>query len=246
MVTVELTPANLDEQGTVTVKEMQLVVHETPDEVANAAATEIATEISATEGAFTFGLAGGSTPEATYRALRARPGQWPDVHAWLSDERWVDPSHERSNGRMASESFLDHVEATLHRPEWDGSIEASESAERYEATIRSLHRERRPDLILLGVGADGHTASLFPGTRALSETSRWIVANDVPELGETRITATFPLIWAARRVLVLVTGAHKAQAVKASLEGASPAGRLGGGEAEVEWHVDRAAASLVS
>ena len=98
----------------------------------------------------------------------------------------------------------------------------------------------------LGVGDDGHTASLFPNTTALDEWSRWIVANWVPQQSEFRITATFPLIWSSRVVLVQAHGESKAAAVRDSFAGLTPAGRLGEGDALVEWHVDRAAADLIS
>jgi 6-phosphogluconolactonase len=146
---------------------------------------------------------------------------------------------------MAAEALLDHVDAVFHRPRWSELLEPEDSAVHYEATLRSIHGSRPPDLILLGVGEDGHTASLFPGTEALSETNRWFVANHVPSLGEERLTSTYELLWRARLLLVLAVGSTKAPAVKASFEMTTPAGRLDEGEAEVEWHLDRDAASLL-
>lgn len=225
---------------------MQLVVHETPQEVADAAATRIAELILGRSGTFTFGLAGGNTPRATYRALRDRVRDWADVEAWLSDERWVPHDHDRCNGFLVANTLLDHVDAKFHRPHWSEQGEPADSAADYEATIRSIHQGGRPDVVLLGLGEDGHTASLFPGTAALSETRRWIVANEVPQLGETRLTATYPLLWKAKVLLVLVVGENKSSALQQTMDGATPAGRLVEGDAEVEWHVDKAAASLVS
>lgn len=222
------------------------MVHRSPDEATEAAADRISAEIAAAPGRFSLGLAGGSTPGATYRSLRHRPVGWARVDAWLSDERWVAPDHERCNGRMAAEALLDHVDARFLRPDWSADLDAVESAARYEAAVRSIHPGSPPDLVLLGLGEDGHTASLFPGTAALEEERRWIVANEVPALGETRITATFPLLWSARLLLVLATGEHKARALAESFEGKTPAGRLGEGDATVEWHVDTEAAALVS
>jgi 6-phosphogluconolactonase len=224
---------------------VDLVVYETADETAVGVANRIAELMADSGDGFTLGLAGGSTPRAAYEALRGRATGWDRVDAWLSDERWVPPDHERSNGRMAAEALMDHVAARFHRPRWSELMEPEDSAAHYEATIRSLH-EGRPDLVLLGVGADGHTASLFPGSAALSETQRWIVANEIPETGERRLTATYPLLWLARRLLVISTGETKAEATRDSFAGTTPAGRIAEGEAEVEWHVDRAAASLVS
>ena len=100
-------------------------------------------------------------------------------------------------------------------------------------------------MVLLGVGEDGHTASLFPGTEALNATGRWFVSNHVPSLDEDRLTATYELLSRARLLMVLAVGQTKAAAVKASFEGITPAGRLDEGEGEVEWHLDRDAASLL-
>ncbi len=125
-------------------------------------------------------------------------------------------------------------------------MEPDDSAALYESAIRAVLHEGRPDLIFLGLGDDGHTASLFPGTAALDEKSRWIVANDVPKERETRITATYPMLWNARLLMVLVVGENKARALEDSLAGNTPAGKIGEGDAKVEWHVDTAAASLLS
>lgn len=225
---------------------MRTLVHDSPESTATASANRIAEIMEATEGRFTLGLAGGSTPEATYRALRGRGLEWVRVDAWLSDERWVPPDHERSNGRMAAETLLDHVDASFHRPRWSEFLEPRDAAAHYEAKLRSIHQGHRPDLVLLGLGEDGHTASLFPGTKALDEKSRWFVSNRVPQVDELRLTATFPLLWEARVLMVLVVGEHKAGAVAESMAGSTPASRLAEGKAEVEWHLDAAAASLLS
>ncbi|MGH8913034.1 MAG: 6-phosphogluconolactonase [Acidimicrobiia bacterium] len=225
---------------------MELVVHESPGAVAEAAAARVADLISGSTNRFSLGLAGGSTPEATYLALRAREPGWSGVDAWLSDERWVPPDDERCNGRMASVALLDHVDAVFYRPPWSEHLAPEDSAARYEAQLRSIHGDGPADLVMLGMGDDGHTASLFPGTAALEERSRWYVANHVPQMGEDRLTATFPFLWSARLLMILVVGEKKAEALKASFDGETPAGRLGDGDAEVEWHVDRDAASLLA
>ena len=231
----------------VSVLDMKVVVHNSADDVASAAARHIA-DLLTNRGndRFTLGLAGGSTPAATYRALRDETIRWATVDAWLSDERWEAPSHERSNGNMAATALLDHVNAEFHRPLWSKHLGVSEAAMRYDTVVRSLHSTGRPDLVLLGIGDDGHTASLFPGTAALEEDKRWIVANHVPQQDEVRITATYPLLWAAHTLMFLVVGAGKAEALRDSLDGITPAGRTGLGEAEVIWHVDRAAAAHLS
>lgn len=226
---------------------MELVVHDSAEETAVGAAARIAELLAETDEGFSLGLAGGSTPAATYEALRGRGARWHEVDAWLSDERWVPPDHERSNGRMAAETLMDHVGARFHRPRWSKHIEASDSAVHYEADLRSIHDDASPDLILLGMGEDAHTASLFPGSEALHETSRWFVSNVIPETGEERLTATYPLLWSARRLMVITTGESKAPALRDTFEGVStPIGRIAEGDAEVEWHVDRSAVSLLS
>lgn len=225
---------------------MELKVHPDPEALAEAVAARVAGLIAGAAEGFTLGLAGGSTPEASYKAMRGRATGWAKVDAWLSDERWVPHDHERSNGRMAAAALLDHVEARFHRPRWSQYMSPSDSAAHYEARIRSIHGQRRPNLIMLGVGEDGHTASLFPGTDALKEDRRWYVANYVPHLGEERLTATYPLLWRAELLLVVVAGIGKATAVRAGFEDGNPAGRLGDGDAVVEWHVDEDAASLLT
>jgi 6-phosphogluconolactonase len=224
---------------------VELVVHENAEKTALGAARRIAELVAGTNGRFTLGLAGGSTPRATYEALGDLNVRWDHVDAWLSDERWVPPDDERSNGRMAAEALMDGIPARFLRPRWSEMMEPADSAAHYEATLRSIH-EDRPDLILLGMGADGHTASLFPGSAALEETVRWFVANEIPASGEKRLTATYPLLWSARHLMMITTGEAKAEAVRDSFAGKTPAGRIGEGDAEVEWHLDRAAASLVS
>lgn len=224
---------------------MEKIVHHSSDDLAGTVAGEIA-DLIATESRLTLGLAGGGSPEATYRKLREMDVDWPKVDVWLSDERWVPWDHERCNGKMASETLLDHVGANFHRPPWGELIEADDSAAHYEAALRSIHPDGSPDLVLLGLGEDGHTASLFPGTEALDETRRWFTANYVPQLDEVRLTATYPLLWRARRVFFLVTGSGKAEAVRDSFAGKTPAGRIGEGDAEVIWHLDAEAASLLS
>jgi 6-phosphogluconolactonase len=190
-------------------------------------------------------LAGGTTPEATYRSLSRIDVGWEKVRAWLSDERWVPHDHERSNGRMVAETLSDRVDDRFERPMWSETLTPEDSASYYEAALRSMHGDGPPDVVLLGMGADGHTASLFPGTAALLERRRWFLANEVPQLGESRLTATYPLLWGARLLMVLVVGTDKTSALRDSFEGKTPAGRLGDGDAVVEWYVDQDAASLL-
>lgn len=224
---------------------MEVVIHEDPQAVAEATAAAVVEAIDAKDGRFSLGLAGGSSPEQTYRVLRSQHCDWSKVTGWLGDERWVPHDSDRSNGRMAAEALFDHVEAALVRPEYDASISPEESATRYGRFLRELHDAQRPDLILLGLGSDGHTASLFPGSTALVEDHHWYVANRIPETGEERLTATYPLLDLAERVIFVVVGESKAEAVRQSHKGVTPAGRLADSEGQVVWHLDRAAASLL-
>ncbi len=230
--------------GTVA-KSMQLLIHDDPASVAKAVTNRITTSITSTERRVTIGLAGGSTPAAAYEMLRPQPG-WENVDAWMSDERWVPLDDVRCNGAQAATLLMDHVPARFFRPTFGDDLTPDESASRYEDTLAEIFAGRPPDLILLGMGDDGHTASLFPGTGALDERERLYVANHVPQLGEDRLTATYPLLWSAKLIVVMATGASKAPALASCLEGDNPAGRLSEGDAVVEWHVDREAASRVA
>ena len=163
-----------------------------------------------------IGLAGGSTPASTYQRLAHDRAGWEGVELWLSDERWVPPHHLDSNGRMVEEIL--GPTARIHRPRYSEFLTAADSAAHYEALLRRLHAATPPDLILLGMGTDGHTASLFPDTHALEVTGRHYVANWVEALDTWRLTATFDLIASARHVLVLVAGASKAEPLARAIE----------------------------
>ncbi|MFO7292211.1 MAG: 6-phosphogluconolactonase [Acidimicrobiia bacterium] len=231
---------------------MQVIVHSDPESLAEAAADFIAGAVDSAPDRFSLGLAGGSTPLATYRVLRGRDLDWHKVDAWMSDERWVPLDHPECNGHQAATALMDHVGARFFRPRWAPWLTPADSAAHFEATLRSLHPDGRADLILLGMGDDGHTASLFPGTAALdAPESRWYVDNYVPKLDAHRLTATYRFLRAAHRILFLVTGEAKAPALRQVLEPADgeevlPARGVLGGDAEVIWMVDEAAASQLS
>ena len=167
-------------------------------------------------------------------------------------DQFISPHHEDSNLKMASEVLLDHVPvANVHRIK--GELSPEEAAEAYEEELRTFFQTEdvpRFDLILLGLGADGHTASLFPETPALEIHDRWVVANPVPRLNTTRITLTVPVINAARAVIFLVAGEDKAEALKETLEGdADPRvypAKLVQPPGGPKWMVDQSAASLLS
>lgn len=226
---------------------MRVEVQPDAGALAAAGAEHIAEVIRATTGRkASIGLAGGSTPRVVYERMRARPVDWDEVCLWLSDERWVPHDHEDSNGRMAAEALGPTAAERLTRPRWSEHLEPADSAAFYEAEIRRLIPDGRPDLTLLGMGADGHTASLFPGTDALDETARWFVANFVPSLDTWRLTATRSLINASRMVMVLVSGASKSTMLAEVLErpdAGHPIQLLADAEGDVLFLVDEAAAS---
>lgn len=225
---------------------MELVVHKSGNEVAAAAASLIASEVEAAPGRYSLGLSGGSTPEQTYRALRDLDPDWSHVDAWLSDERWVRPASDRCNGTQADRLLIGATSAAFHRPRWSPDLDPEDSAAEYGRLLRNLHSDKPgPDLVMLGLGADGHTASLFPGSAALDESHHWFVANRIPESGEIRLTVTYPFLATASTILFLVVGSAKAEALEASLAGQTPAGRVGTERGRVLWYVDEEAASLV-
>ncbi len=174
-------------------------------------------------GRFTIALAGGSTPATLYRALAlplfARDIDWSRWHVFWGDERCVPPDHPDSNYGMARRALLDRVPippSQVHR--MHGEAPPDQAAAHYERTLHDvLGPGGRLDLVLLGMGDDGHTASLFPNTVALDERDRLVVANWVPHLNDYRLTLTLPAINAARTVAVFVTGASKAKAVRRAL-----------------------------
>ncbi|MCX2727581.1 6-phosphogluconolactonase [Thermomicrobium sp. 4228-Ro] len=223
--------------------------------------TTILAAAIAQNGRASVALAGGRTPRLLYRLLADPPYRdrvpWQAVDWFWGDERLVPPDHPDSNYRLAAETLLNRLPIDpdrIHRIPTELGAEAAAVA--YERTLRSLfgtHERDIPqlDLVLLGMGADAHVASLFPGTKALHETEHLVVANEVPALGTVRITFTPPLIRAARHVIVLVTGSEKAAAVRAALEETDdpdrvPAHILRGAHGTVVWILDRAAAHDLS
>jgi len=211
-------------------------------------------------GCFTVALAGGSTPRSSYALLAEdeRNGiaglAWDQVEVFFGDERMVPADHPDSNYRMAREALLSQTPIRperIHRVQTE--LEATGAAAQYEAEIRSVFRlapEGAPrfDLILLGMGPDGHTASLFPGSAALEETKRLVCSNWVEKLKSHRITFTFPLLNAAALDLFAVAGTDKARMVRDVLRGDSagtiyPAQRVKPTSGRLVWMLDEAAAS---
>ncbi len=239
----------------------ELHVRATTEEAAQAKAqfvADLAKECLAAQGQFTIALSGGSTPRRLYQVLAAPPYasemDWECWYVFWSDERCVPPDHEDSNYRMAREELLDHVaipDANVHRMR--GEVDPLEAAQAYEAVVREVFQSPAPsfDLILLGIGDDGHTASLFPGTEALGEQDRLVVDNWAPDLQVHRITFTLPLINAAKVVAFLDTDETKAGVLRQVLEPAPgeempPAGLVLPSPGVVHWFLTKQAAKLLS
>lgn len=179
-------------------------------------------------------LAGGSTPRGLYRLLTGDPYRtqipWAHLRVFWGDERTVPPDHQESNFRMAKESLLSHVPIPSNQVfRIEGEVLAGDAAARYETVLReqfNLSSREIPqfDLILLGMGPDGHTASLFPGTSAVTESQKLVSAPWVEKLQTHRVTLTPPVLNAAKHVVFLVSGVDKATALQVVLEGpADPA-----------------------
>lgn len=225
---------------------MPTITYEDPDQLARDGATYLAERISAAPGPrVSVGLAGGSTPAAVYRQLRQHDLDWGRVDFWLSDERWVPWNHSESNGNMAYANLIAAVSARFLRPRWAPWLEPDESAAHYDAELRSLHpRDHAPDLVLLGMGDDGHTASLFPDTKALQVQGRWFVGNEVRSLKTWRLTATIPFLHRANQLVFLISGASKAEMVARVANGDDlPTTRVANGPAPTTFLIDRAAAA---
>lgn len=236
----------------------------TPQDLFQAAAEEViraAKESIATRGRFTIALSGGSTPKSMYTLIAANASAalpWERMFFFFGDERHVPPDSPESNFRMANESLLSKVPvpaANIFRIPTENP-DAAGAAETYEETLRNFFAVKpgefpRFDLILLGLGPDGHTASLFPETPALQEKSRLVVANWVEKLKAYRLTLTLPVINAAGCVAFLVSGTDKAVVLREVLEGKEPGERYPSklvkpNEGKLIWFVDRAAASELS
>ena len=213
--------------------------------------------VVADRGVFHWALAGGRTPAALYRILATKPYAslpWGKTHIWFGDERAVLPDHPDSNFRMARETLLDQVLLPAHRihPMPSDLSHLRQGAWTYSQQMKALlpHRDGVPclDLILLGMGPDGHVASLFPGSCALHQTHQSAVANYAPGPGTWRITLTRPVIDHARQALLLVAGADKASVVAQALAPNSPSllpvQRLAP-RGRMLWYLDAAAASLL-
>jgi 6-phosphogluconolactonase len=236
------------------------------DALSHAAAAdlaEIARAAVAERGACHVALSGGSTPRRLFELLVQRGSgalPWRQLALWWGDERTVPPDHPDSNYRMAREALIDPAAAfglgaaQVHRIAAELAVPAAAAADYERALIAALGAPPRFDVVLLGMGPDGHTASLFPDSPALGDTAHWVVANPVTSPlvhgTTTRITLTAPAINAARRVRFLVAGADKAAALAHVLAGPRdptryPSQRVAPESGDLVWFVDRAAAAAL-
>jgi 6-phosphogluconolactonase len=210
----------------------QFTVLDTPEDVAEAGAKAIAVALQ--NGARTLVLAGGTTPERCYELLAEMEVDWGKVTILFGDERCVPPDHPDSNYRIAREKLLDKVSpATVHR--MPAELGPDEGAKEYAKTIAKLVPL---DLVILGVGEDGHTASLFPNHPILKATGLVAGIKNSPKPPSERVTLTLEAIQAAKQVIVLATGKGKADAVALAKRGEVPSGMIAG----AQWLIDRAAA----
>ncbi|HEV2730412.1 MAG TPA: 6-phosphogluconolactonase [Terriglobales bacterium] len=238
--------------------EPEIRILHTPQDLFQAAASEFTALTAAAigdQGKFTVALSGGSTPKFLYSVLAKAALPWERIFFFWGDERHVPPDHPESNYRMANEALLSKIPVPpenilrIH-----GEKDAEVAARDYEETIKSFFQLRsgefpRFDLILLGLGPDGHTASLFPGTAALGETKRLVVANWVERLKTHRITFTYPVLNHAACVMFLVSGGDKAEMVRTVLEDRNanlPSQKVQPVNGKLLWLLDRAAAGKLS
>ncbi|MFW6341493.1 MAG: 6-phosphogluconolactonase [Halothiobacillaceae bacterium] len=232
---------------------MDLHVSPTPDDTARSCASHLVEHLAqavASRDIARIALAGGRTPRMLYRVLveaHRDALDWSRVEFYFGDERIVPPDHPESNFRMAQESLFSGLGLPNHQLFPMISSERNDpqlEADRYESVLRRWASQRVPqlDVALLGMGSDGHFASLFPETPALDEVDRLVVVNPVEKLHGSRLTMTFPMFLAARSVVFLVAGQDKAPALQGVLAGdeALPSGRLMN-ERDADWFVDEAA-----
>lgn len=229
-----------------------------PTNLFDAAAEEFIRQAMAKNGKFSVALSGGSTPKSLYSLLaiqKRSPVPWEKICFFFGDERHVPPDHPDSNYRMANETMFSRVPV---RPENIFRIHSEEAAQKaaldYEATLKSFFSLKpgefpRFDLIFLGVGPDGHTASLFPGTTALNENQRLVVSNWVEKFKTFRITLTFPVLNHAACVVFLASGKDKTSVIHEALENEKadlPCQKVHPINGKLVWMLDKDAASGLS
>jgi 6-phosphogluconolactonase len=235
-------------------------VYPDPESLSRAAAALLVDQANravAARGRFSVALSGGNTPRRTYELLAGPPwvdqAPWERVHVFWGDERCVPLTDPRSNARMAKEAWLDRVPIPADQIHpLNCALDPAAAARQYEAQLREFFAGQSPrlDLVLLGLGDDGHTASLFPGTTVLEEKDHWAVAVDVAGQDFHRVTLTAPLINQAAVVAFLVAGPAKAAVLREVLHGPQDPARLPAQlirphHGDLLWLADQEAAALV-
>ncbi len=238
---------------------MEIHTLPTADQLAEVVAKfigDLGIDCIAQRGQFSLVLSGGGTPRQAYQRLAQRSQQheidWSRVHVFWGDERCVPLDHEQSNFRMARESLFELLPSTPdHLYPMTCSADAQDAADQYEQTLRKHFPDQDfpPfDLILLGLGTDGHTASLFPETEILRETRRWVAPIYVPALESWRISLTLPVINAASHAAFLVSGEEKAPVIQHILEHPEekryPAQQIDP-QGTLHWFMDQSAGRLL-
>ncbi|MDB5290019.1 MAG: pgl [Phycisphaerales bacterium] len=231
------------------VPNMTELVREAADRIVDAARRAIAEK-----GSFSIALSGGHTPKGLYELLASEPYRsaidWPNVEIYFGDERSVPPDSDQSNFRMANEALLSKVPIPrdhIHRIR--GEIDPNTAAIEYGQLLKQKFGDGGLDMALLGMGDDGHTASLFPGTAALHETHHRAVANHVEKLNAWRVTMSAPFLNRSREIMILISGADKAKRAAEVLEGPREPERLPiqmiePRDGKVTWLLDAAAAGM--
>jgi 6-phosphogluconolactonase len=243
------------------INEGNIFVFDNSEGVADYAVTkwiELSSQAIADKGSFSAALSGGKTPVEFYKRLAASKDilSWDRTYIFFVDERLVPPSHNESNYGLIKEHLLSHVKISdenVHRIQTEGII-LEQSARRYEEDIRRFFRNKcdsmpRFDLIMLGIGEDGHTASLFPGKSSLKERTRLAIRVTTEKFPGERITLTLPVINNARKIIFLVSGRDKAKVLKEIVEdkkSSLPASRVYPKQGIVYFMIDKPAASLLS
>ncbi len=239
--------------------ESKIEIYDTPQEVAIAAAELVirtATMAIRNSGRFSWSLSGGSTPKALFTLLGSDPYisqiDWHNVDIFWGDERCVPFDHPDSDFGMAYDAMLSKISAdkTPRIYRMIGELNPQKSAESYEALLQGYFGPSPSasfDLLMLGMGDDGHTASMFPGTAPIHEQTHWVLGHFVPKLAAWRLTFTPPILNLAGQVIFLVTGANKREILKSVREGpylpdTYPSQIIQPHSRKVTWMVDRAAA----
>jgi 6-phosphogluconolactonase len=231
----------------------EIVTVPDPQRLAEVAAAHLVARIERNEGRVAICLTGGSTPARLYELLAISPWRdripWPRVHWFLTDDRFVPANDLLNNGSMARRAFLDACAPAENIHVIDtAAADPDEAARRYETELRTFHAVQGDtplfDLVLMGIGPDGHTASLFPGMSALSVRDRWVVgvpqANVAPFV--PRVTLTFEALASTREMLFLISGHDKEPIMTRLMSGEDlPAGRAGAAHGKTIWLLDEAA-----